>query len=90
METQLKLFGAYNGQKQDFSYIRVSLERCKEETLNEVLGETETKCFSDAAFDYYFKAIRLELLISETYINLQSPTSDFFDVSQTTRVVSSS
>ena len=68
--TQLKLHGAFNAQNQDFSYIKINFARCKKETLVYILQDPEAECFTDAFFDSYFSSIRVEIAVTDSYIDL--------------------
>ena len=60
-------------QNTDYSYLRLSINRCNETDLKKVLKDGENECFDSAAVDEYLGNLNIVMAMADGYVDVSTP-----------------
>ena len=62
-ESDLRLFGAYDGYGGEFSYLKLYFQRCQTSLLREIFATSSASCLSSSQFDKYMDSVSIEVAV---------------------------
>ena len=68
-ETPVTLMGS-KVQNTDYSYLRISINRCNETYLKKVFGNDASECFDSSAVDDYLASLNIVMAMGDGYVDI--------------------